>query len=110
MKMTTIMMMMMAAFIQFVQFIVLCAMRYDWMLSHEITYLASADGLQPGAFFHSLSSMPTYSNEIRKSGITYDDKKNETCWMRLPKNKNEREREKWECFIIIVRLLQFNNK
>lgn len=44
------------------------------------TYLDSADGLQPGAFLHSLANIPTYSNEIRNSGITYEDKKNETCW------------------------------
>lgn len=73
----------MAAFIQFIRcvmlcFVVLCCV-YDLMFSHEITYLASADGLQPGAFFHSLNSIPTYSNEIRNSGTTYDDKKNETC-------------------------------
>lgn len=45
------------------------------------TYLDSADGLQPGAFLHNRNNIPTYSNEIRNSGKTYDDKKNETCWM-----------------------------
>lgn len=52
-----------------------------FFFSHWITYLDWALFEQPGAFFHSLSNMPTYSNDIRNSGITYDDKKNETCWM-----------------------------
>lgn len=62
-----------------------------FFFSHWNTYLDSADGLQPGAFFHNLNNMPTYSNEIRNSGITYDDKKNETCWTRERVKKKKRK-------------------
>lgn len=37
------------------------------LLSH---YLDSAEGLQPGAPFHSRANIPMYSNDIRKSGTT----------------------------------------
>lgn len=56
-----------------------CNCSVNMIISISIIYLDSADGLQPGAFFHSLANMPIYSNDIRNNGITYDDRKNETC-------------------------------
>lgn len=55
-------------------------------MAPTFSYLDSADGLHPGALFHNRSSIPTYSSDIRNSGMMYDERKKETCWIYIIKS------------------------